>query len=284
MVLLFVDPIKAEVAPHHLVPLLTHTNAAVVRGDGIFESALVRNGQIVARDLHLERFSRSARLMDLGAVDLALWNRALDTALAQTAAQQDTPADFMVKWVLYRADPATGAQAAWVESSPIPASHADTRAYGVRAVTLCRGYQAGMAAEAPWLLIGVKSVSYAVHAASNRFAHARGAGEAIWVTTDGFVLEAPTSNVIVKRDGQLLTPDPDMGLLHGTTQQLLFQRACAAGWECRYARLRQDDLFHVDSVWLLSSVRGAVPVTHINSSAIAVDDDATRALTELITR
>lgn len=284
MVVLIVDPIKAEFAPSSSVPLLTHTNAAVVRGDGIFESALVRRGEIVGRDLHLERFARSARHMDLGAIDVSFWNTALDAAVSRTQEDHHSGADFTIKWVLYRQDPATGTQAAWVETGSIPAGHAQTRSYGVRAVTLSRGYQAGMASEAPWLLIGVKTVSYAVHAASNRFARARGADEAIWVTTDGFVLEAPTSNVIVKRGTQLLTPDPDMGLLHGTTQQLLFHRATAAGWQCRYARLRQNDLFHADSVWLLSSVRGAVPVTHINSSQIEVDDAATRELSELITR
>ena len=51
-------------------PLLHADDLAVVRGDGIFESLLVRDGRPCLLEAHLGRLTQSARLMDLPAPDL----------------------------------------------------------------------------------------------------------------------------------------------------------------------------------------------------------------------
>lgn len=290
MVLLVVHPRTGTLKETSVsTPLLTHDDLAHVRGEGIFEAALVRDGVIAARDLHLDRFCRSGRIMDFEPIDREFWDRALTIALDRHISHEspfsdsgDGVPEFAIKWVLSRGTEDGGSQVGWIETSPVSQDVIDERSRGIRAVTLSRGYQAGIAVEAPWLLIGAKTLSYAVNMASTRFAQARGGDDAIWTTTDGFVLEAPRSNIVILKDNELLTPDPTMGLLHGTTQQLLFSAAREKGWRCRYARLRLEDLYHADAAWFTSSLRKIVPITQVNSTWIDADTAATESLTEVL--
>src|SRR5579875_1145587 len=66
--------------------LLCADDLAAVRGDGVFESLLVRDGGACLVAPHLDRLAHSARLMDLPAPDLTGWRRAIDTAVRQWTA------------------------------------------------------------------------------------------------------------------------------------------------------------------------------------------------------
>ena len=79
-----------------------------------------------------------------------------------------------------------------------------------------------VAETSPWLLAGAKSLSYAVNRAAQREAARRGAHDVIFVSSDGYALEGPTSNVILLADGVVRTPQTDQGILAGTTQAAVF--------------------------------------------------------------
>ena len=61
-------------------PLLHADDLAAVRGDGIFESLLIRDGRPCLLEAHLGRLTQSARLMDLPEPDLARWRAAVAVA------------------------------------------------------------------------------------------------------------------------------------------------------------------------------------------------------------
>ena len=61
-------------------PLLHADDLAAVRGDGIFETLLVRDGRACLVESHLQRLTQSAKLMDLPLPDLPSWRRAIDVA------------------------------------------------------------------------------------------------------------------------------------------------------------------------------------------------------------
>jgi 4-amino-4-deoxychorismate lyase len=132
-------------------------------------------------------------------------------------------------------------------------------------LTLDRGVEPSAFGSAPWLLGGVKTLSYAVNMAAQREAARRGADDIIFVTSGGSVLEGPTSSVVWLADGVLRTVQPGAnGILAGTTQQLLFDRAAAAGWQTELGTATVDDLHSAEMVWLIGSVRGAVDVVEID--------------------
>lgn len=280
MFLLLINPHTGETTPADLgAPLLTADNLAAIRGDGIFEAALLRDGEIRALDPHLTRFANSARLMDLDGASAALWK----PALLEAAASAPNPGgDRVIRWFLSRGREGEGISHGWIMVGMVPQSTLDERANGLSAITLNKGIPAGISHEAPWLLIGAKSLSYAAALAATRFAKGQGAGDAIYLTTDGFVLEAPRANLVLARDNVLITPDPSVGLLHGTTQRYLFDRALDAGWDCRYARVRREELFSADGVWLVSSTRMAVLVHTINGTPLTTKPGLAETMQELI--
>src|SRR5258707_10043917 len=61
-------------------PLLFADDLAAVRGDGIFESLLVRDGRPCLLEAHLGRLTQSARLVDLPEPDLGRWRAAVAAA------------------------------------------------------------------------------------------------------------------------------------------------------------------------------------------------------------
>lgn len=266
------------------------------RGDGIFETALYARGKVNKLDEHLWRLKRSADLLDLEIPTDGAWERAVATAIeAWCAGSQENPesqeaegtqeghipGEAMVKLSVIRGyAPENPGGYAWVSVTPMP--EARRPQHPITATLLEGGIDSAVSARAPWLLLGAKTLSYATNMAALREAHRRGADDAIFTTTDGYVLEAPTATVFIKRGDQLITPHSDIGVLPGTTQRVLFRAAEDAGWATSHEWLTPDDLRSADGVWLSSSARLLTEVGHLDDDELKVDHDAHEALMELL--
>ena len=108
---------------------------------------------------------------------------------------------------------------------------------GIRVVTLDRGLRHDVAETSPWLLAGAKTLSYAINRAAQREAVRRGADDVLFVSSDGFALEGPTSNVVTLTDGVVRTPNTDQGILAGTTQAAVFDFFQSRGLRTEFAPL-----------------------------------------------
>jgi 4-amino-4-deoxychorismate lyase len=244
-------------------PLLHADDLAVVRGDGVFETLLVRDGMACLVESHLQRLTQSAKLMDLPAPDLPAWRRAIDGAAARwTAGSADEGA---LRLIYTRGRESGSAPTAYVMVNPVPERATAVRRDGLAAITLNRGLPAAGIDDMPWLLAGAKTLSYAVNMAVLRHAARQGAGDVIFVSSDGYVLEGPRSTVVIAAESQgggqcLLTPPPWYPILRGTTQQALFEVARGKGYDCDYRALRVADLRAAQGIWLVSSMTLAARV------------------------
>jgi len=249
----------------------------VTRGDGIFESISVAQGRAQALEAHLARFAVSARILQLPAPDLDVWREAV---LAAIALHDDFPEAY-VKAVLTRGVEGDGRPTGWVYMEP-SADFSAARAEGIRVVTLSRGYATTVARELPWLLQGAKTLSYALNRAAGREAASRGADDVVFVSTDGYLLEGPTSNVVLRVGDRLVTPPTDTGILAGTTQADLFAFAGGLGMDTAYELLTPGNLRTADAAWLVSSVRHAAPVREVDGEDLPMDRELTAAMNEYL--
>lgn len=85
------------------------------------------------------------------------------------------------------------------------------------------------------------------------FAETLGADEVIYLNQDGLLAEGSRTTIFIERDGALVTPRLDSGLLPGTLRQSLL----ASGKACE-ADLSIEDLNRAQTVYLGNSVRGLV--------------------------
>ncbi|MFD5213089.1 aminodeoxychorismate lyase [Microbacterium sp. NPDC058345] len=246
-------------------PALSVGELSTQRGDGVFESIGVVDGHAQELEPHLRRLAHSARLCDLPAPNLAQWRQAI-----VVAASECPPGEAVIKLILSRGVEHGPTPTAWVTAASA-ADFTAVRHDGVRVVTLDRGYDLGAGERAPWLLLGAKTLSYAVNMAALREAKRRGAEDAIFVTSDGFVLEAPTASLILRFGGRFITTAPSAGILHGTTQLSVYEHLEAQGFACEYATIAASALTTADAAWLVSSVRLAVPITAVDGTPVATD-------------
>ncbi|BBZ77788.1 4-amino-4-deoxychorismate lyase [Mycolicibacterium anyangense] len=255
-------------------PLLFADDLAAVRGDGVFETLLVRDGRACLVDAHLRRLVQSARMMELPAPEPADWRSAIEVAVGQWAAV--TAEEGALRLVYSRGRESGSTPTAYLTVNPLPDRVGETRRGGLAAVLLDRGLPASGVDEMPWLVAGAKTLSYAVNMAALRHAAARDAGDVIFVSTDGFILEGPRSTVVIAADSAdspghtcLYTPPPWYPILRGTTQQALFEVARDKGYDCDYRALRPADLFAAQGVWLVSSITLAARVHTLDGRLLA---------------
>jgi 4-amino-4-deoxychorismate lyase len=251
-------------------PLLYADDLAAVRGDGIFESLLVRDGRPCLLEAHLGRLTQSARLMDLPQPDLAQWRAAVAAA---TASWTESGGGEGVLRLIYSRGRESGSPPTGFAMIGALADRVETvRRDGLAALTLARGLPAEGAADMPWLLAGAKTLSYAVNMAALRHAERNGAGDVVFVSSEGHILEGPRSTVVIATeiDGRLglLTPPPWYPILRGTTQQALLEVARNKGYDCDYRVLQPADLFAAQGVWLVSSITLAARVHTLDGKSL----------------
>lgn len=254
-------------------PLLYADDLAALRGDGVFETLLVRDGAACLLDAHLQRLARSAGLMDLPAPDLPAWRHAVDVAVRQWTAEQ--AGEGALRLIYSRGRESGSGPTGYAMVTPLPGRIAAARRDGVAVLTLDRGLSADGTDAMPWLLAGAKTLSYAVNMAALRYAARQGADDVIFVSSDGHVLEGPRSTVVVAAGGLgsrcLLTPPASHRILLGTTQHALFEVARARGYDCDYRSLTQEDLAAAQDIWLVSSITLAARVHTLDGRELTPD-------------
>lgn len=283
---LMIDPVAASegredfsgtfTAVDAAAPALSVGELSTQRGDGVFESIGVIDAHAQEVVPHLERLAHSARLCDLPVPHQEQWRQAVAVAAAECG-----EGEWVIKLILSRGVEHGPTPTAWVTAAPA-ADFSAVRVDGIRVVTLDRGYDLHVAERAPWLLLGAKTLSYAVNMAALREAHRRGADDAIFLSSDGFVLEAPTASLVLRVGERFVTPAPNGGILHGTTQLSVYEHLSARGFEVGYAEIPASDLVKADAAWLVSSVRLAAPITAVDGTALPVDAALTAELNQYL--
>ena len=265
-----VEPESGWAATVHRVdpgqPSVHATDLAATRGDGVFETLGVFDGCAQAVDAHFWRLANSAELLQLPAPNLEQWRVAM--TLAGVALPPDRQGG--IKLVLSRGVEGAGRPTGWLIATAADDDFRN-RTEGWSVATLDRGYSRELSGNAPWLLPGAKTLSYAVNMAALREAERRGADNAIFVSSDGYVMEAPQSTVLLRRGDTLVTPKTDIGILPGTTQLAVFALADEWGLATEDRLVTAGELLDSDGVWLLSSVKLASPITAVDGHPIAVD-------------
>ncbi|TFD06532.1 aminodeoxychorismate lyase [Cryobacterium sp. TMT1-66-1] len=280
---LLIDPVPADSLQqdfsdtfHEMestAPALRVGELSTQRGDGIFETLAVVDGHPQEVEPHISRLRNSARICELPVPNAEQWRAAIAYAVSRIPQR----GAIALKFVLSRGVEHGPAPTAWLHAAAA-SDFTAVRANGVRVVTLDRGYPRGAAEKAPWLLMGAKTLSYAVNMAAIREAHRRGADDTIFLTTDGFVMEGPTSSVVLRINGEYVTPAPSGAILHGTTQQSMFDYLRAQGSRVEYRDVTLEELRHADAAWLVSSVRLAVSVVALDGEPFPADQVLTDAL------
>lgn len=233
-------------------PFLRADDLGVLRGDGVFERFIVNAGQPRHLEDHLARLAHSAGSIDLVLPSPDAWRQAVAAGIAAWLGGQE----WEMRLVCTRGPEEGGPPTAYVLGQELSSRLLRQRADGVSVVTISRGLPSGLVEEAPWLLLGAKTLSYAVNLAAIRWAGSRGADDAIFVGTDGVVWEAGTSAVVACfGSSRLVSPPPSVGVLASISVARLFEAAEASGWEVAREDLRVDDLFGADGLWLCSSLR-----------------------------
>lgn len=259
-------------------PLIKVDDLGLMRGDGVFETVLVVDGQPRELGPHLDRLVRSATMLDLRSPDLDAWR-----ATVQLVLDNWTGAGQMALKLVYTrgSESGDGTPTGFAMGMDISPTVLRQQTEGVAAITLDRGIEHGAAERAPWLLLGAKSLSYAVNMAAVREAARRGADEVVFTEAGDSVLEGPTSTVVVAEGRTLRTPPSQLGILPGTTQAALFRAAERKGWSIKIEPIKVAELHTADAVTFTSSVRKVTRVHTLDGAPLPDSTDLHAELSAL---
>ena len=233
----------------------------VLRGDGVFETMHVRGGKPWLLDEHLARMAGSAARMELALPAPEV----LAVLAGEACAAWPGTDEGALRLVCTRGPEGGGEPTVYATVAPVSPTSREQRRRGLAVATATLGYPADLRRTAPWLLGGVKSLSYAVNMATLRWAVAGGYDDVLWTSVDGYALEAPTATLVWLVGDELRTvPAEQTGILPGTTAAWLLDHAGALGWRSATRMVTPAELADADGVWFTSSVRGVAEVRSLD--------------------
>jgi branched-chain amino acid aminotransferase len=251
-------------------PSIAPLNRGFLYGDAIYEVWRTYHGVLFAWEEHWERLVRSARALELEVP----WPREdileeIRRTAAEFARRSGPGGDLYVRLQITRGggpiglDPALADRSDYVllvrrnqDLSPVQLQN------GLRlslARELCRNDRRTL--DPSW-----KTGNYLNNLLCLREARARGADEAVITNLAGEITEAAVSNIHFVRDGVVLTPGVESGLLGGITRRILIERvAPVAGVEVREMALKPADLPGMQECFLTSTTKDVAPVAAIDA-------------------
>ncbi len=244
-------------------PVLHADDEAFLRGRAAFETIRVYDGRPFRLDDHLERLAGSAERLSLPPVDVTAFRGLVQEALGASGERAA-----VLRLYVTPGREGGGYPTALAMVSTLPPDLEERRARGLRMITVQLGIEPSVRADAPWLLGGVKSTSYAVNMAAEAEARRRDADDAVFLANGRIVLEGPVTNVWWRRGRELFTPALELGILAGVTRATLLESAAELGYDVHEGSYPVEDLAAAEEAFTSSSIREVMPVIQLDGEPL----------------
>jgi branched-chain amino acid aminotransferase len=235
-------------------------------GDAVYETLRTYGGRPFHLDRHLERLRRSARRLaiPLPADDAAL-ARDLDRLLGRAANPESYIRIIVTRGVgdiSYYVERVAGPTVVMVARplAAIPERHY-TEGVAVILSSVRRNHPRALDP-------AIKSGNLLNNLLASREAQARGAFEPILLNDTGEVAETAGANVFLVKDGVLITPPLEAGILAGVTRQLVLELARAEDLDAREEPVAVKDLLAADEAFLTSTLKEVMPIATIDERPV----------------
>ncbi len=233
-------------------------------GDGLFETLLGLNAQVVFLHRHLARLENSAQALR---IPCPLAAEELCAAVERTVEQADDPRLYL-RITLTRgvggapSELAGGTGRLIIWARPYPGYPPQLYENGMAALlaTTRRNHHSPLCRH--------KTLNYLDNLLAKAEATGKGADEAIVLNTDGHLSEASAANLFIVVAGQLMTPPLSDGPLPGIIRQVVLEIAGELEIPCRERSLLPEDLAQADEALLTNSLMGVMPLCRFADGTI----------------
>jgi branched-chain amino acid aminotransferase len=259
-------------------PSISPLNRGFLYGDAIYEVWRTYDGAVFAWEEHFARMEKSATALHLRLP----WTRAemfaeVKKTVAAYREKSRFTGDLYIRLQVSRGGGPIGLDVALADRAefvllvqPTPQNSPEVLAQGIKlsiATSLRRNPIESLSPA--W-----KTGNYLNNVLGLREARHRGADEVVMLNLRGEITEASTSNIAFVRNGEVITPRLEAGILEGITRgYLLRQVAPSAGIRVREETLHPADMAGMNECFLLSSSKVITPVRSIDDLAFKVAPD-----------
>ncbi len=235
-------------------------------GDGIFEGIRSYNGKVFRMTEHLDRLWNSAK---------AIWLQIPMTKEEMAKAIEDTLAvngikDGYIRVVVTRGVGTLGLDPNRCDNPQVIIIADKISLYpeelyqkGLEIITVSvmRNHPAALSPR-------IKSLNYLNNILAKIEGIQAGCIEALLLNHKGEIAECTGDNIFLVRQGVLMTPPIDAGILEGVTRDVVIGLAKQAGIEVREIPLTKHDVYIADECFLTGSAAEVVPVVTVDSRTI----------------
>jgi branched-chain amino acid aminotransferase len=235
-------------------------------GDGVFEGIRSYGGQVFRLQEHLDRLWESAEAIWL---EIPASKEELAQSVIATLAANDIH-DGYIRLVVTRGagtlglDPnRTSDPQVIIITDRITLYPDEYYQNGLKIVTVAtrRNHPDALSPR-------IKSLNYLNNILAKIEGLQAGCVEALMLNHRDEVAECTGDNIFLVKDGVLVTPSTDAGILEGITRQAVIELAVEAGTEVQERTLLIEDVYGADECFLTGSAAEVVPVVQVDESQI----------------
>jgi len=235
-------------------------------GDGVFEGIRVYGGRIFLCEAHVDRLYRSAKLVRLA---IPYTKQELTEAMQETVAANGC-VDGYIRLVVTRGEGTLGLSpfkcpqpSVYIIADSIELYPQEMYDQGM-AVIIAKTVRTSASMIDP----SIKSLNYLNNILAKIEAIDAGVAEAIMLNASGNVAECTGDNLFIVKDGAVISPPPEAGLLIGITRRAVMGLATKLGLEVVERNIAPADLYEADECFLTGTAAEVISVTRIDETVI----------------
>lgn len=230
-------------------------------GDGVYEVIPVYGGRLFRGPHHLQRLNNGLAAIRIDSpLSEEQWLKILEELIRQNGGGDQSLYLQVTRGIAPRDHRFPEPITPTIFAMSNPLAEVDlSKQQGIGAVTL---------EDNRWLRCNIKSISLLPNILLKQQAYDAEGGEALLIR-DGFVTEGAASNIIIVKNGTLITPPQSSHLLPGITRDLVIELCRTHNVPHELRPIAKEELTEADEVWVTSSTKEIVPVINIDDRAVA---------------
>jgi len=236
-------------------------------GDGVFEGMRSYSGKVFRMKEHMDRLYESAKAICL---NIPISKEQMEADVNKTL-QINSLKDAYIRLMVTRGSGSLGLDPNRTSNPQVIIIADSITLYpeehylkGLKIITAStiRNHPAALSPR-------IKSLNYLNNIMAKIEGLQAGCIEALMLNIQGEVAECTGDNIFIMKNGELLTPPKDAGILDGITRNAILDLARSHGIPAMERTLTRHDLFVADECFLTGSAAEVIPVVSIDGRPIA---------------